>query len=371
MSELDKEFEEAIEQTEPLPPKPVGEEDYKLMDINFAVDKPMEQIISKPKFNCAFNTLDYPAIAMSLPFFLSNEVPNNTWMEEIVKEKGEEYKIDLEQAKYQFLELYNILNTSSLVHLVPAKEGLQDLVYTANLGFVMPHHIAKNTFIISNFRSQPRVGEAQVGKDFFEMMGFNIIQSPHFFEGYADLKPLYGDILIGGYGIRTDKRAYEWMEKEFGVRIIKVKMETPELYHFDCNFFNLDGENAFVCCDLMYDEDVAEIEKYINIIDIPEDDAFSGTTNSVRVGNLIINASSIQNMKKTDKYYELEKKRVEKVAEDIVSVGLEPVFVDLGTYQDSGALTSCLVLPLNYSDYMLDYNHGEDEEEEEVKNIKE
>ena len=81
---------------------------------------------------------------------------------------------------------------------------------------------------------------------------------------------------------------------------------------------------------------------------------------------MVVNASSIQAMKKTDKYYESEKKRVEKFADDVASVGLEPVFVDLSVYQDSGALTSCLVLPLNYVDYMLDMPVKEEAEEVET-----
>lgn len=339
--------------------------DYLMADIKYSVEKPLDsKLLTLPsQFNCNLHEVDYPIFAMAFPSYMSYDVPNNFWMEEAI-EKGEDTSLNKGKAYYQFLELYSVLNSAGMVYLIPPKEGLQDLVYVANLGMMLPHHIKQNTFILSNFRSQPRVGEAQVGYDFFKMMGCNVVQTPHFFEGYADIKWLYGNIFVGGYNIRTDKKTYRWMEEQFGIQIIPMYMGTHELYHFDCNFFNFDGENVLCYTEGMYDDDLAILENFANVIDCSEDDSFNGSNNSVRAGSMIINASLLDTMKKSDPLYDNEVKRIDRFTKTCVNLGFEPYFVNLSEYIKSGAMVSCMVLPLNYVDYFIE---GDSEKITEIK----
>jgi len=55
------------------------------------------------------------------------------------------------------------------------------------------------------------------------------------------LKYLYGNKYIGGYGIRSNIKAYEWMEEQYNMDIIKVAMVDEYLYHLDCSIFALNG----------------------------------------------------------------------------------------------------------------------------------
>ena len=48
---------------------------------------------------------------------------------------------------------------------------------------------------------------------FFELMDYQVHMCPFKWEGEADLKYLYDNVYIGGYGIRSDIQAYEWMEE--------------------------------------------------------------------------------------------------------------------------------------------------------------
>jgi len=64
----------------------------------------------------------------------------------------------------------------------PRIEGLQDLVFTANLGIVLIH-LDPAPVVVSNFTSEPRRGEPEVGEPFFESMGYPVHFSPHRFEG--------------------------------------------------------------------------------------------------------------------------------------------------------------------------------------------
>ena len=298
------------------------------------------------------SSLDKPVYLMNLPFSMSADVANNVWMEEI---DSNERKVDVPRAVNQFLQLYHFMAADAVVYLLPTPRlsGLQDLVFTANMGITLEHLKEKNVVILSNFTTRVRRPETRVGNDFFELMGYQVINPPHHFEGEAELKHLYGNHYIGGYGERSDRKAYEWMADEFDMNIIPVQETDPYLYHLDCTVFPLTHEETLVCTGMYTKEEVNAIEAVTNIIDIEVDDAFTGLCNSVRLGNTILNASNIHEMKSSDKYYESELNK-NRVLEDIaVKYGFEPAFFNLSEYFKSGALLSCMVMHLNRQSYQL------------------
>jgi len=297
-------------------------------------------------------TLERPAYLLNVPFSLQAETPNNVWMEEL---QSNERHVDIKKAVNQFLQFYNFLAAESVVYLLPTPrlQGLQDLVYTANLGIVLDHLPDHNTVILSNYSTQVRVPETKVGESFFKQMGYDTVVPPYHFEGEAELKHLHGNVYIGGYGIRSDKRAYEWMEEQFDMKIIKVKETDPYLYHLDCTVFPLTREDVMVCTQMYSKEEIKKIEEQSNIIDISEDDAFFGICNSVRMGNILLNASNIHEMKRSDKYYEGERQK-NRLLEDIaVQNGFEAAFFNLSEFMKSGALLSCMAMHLNRRSYDL------------------
>jgi len=80
-------------------------------------------------------------------------------------------------------------------------------------------------------------------------------------QGEADLKHLH-DVYVGGYGQRSERAAYEWMEREFDMRIVKVRETDPYLYHLDCTVFPLTREDTLVCTEMFEREEVAAIERH-------------------------------------------------------------------------------------------------------------
>jgi len=112
--------------------------------------------------------LPIPAFVMNFPFTLDTAVPNNIWMQEM---EEKELKINKGNAYRQFLDLYQFVAGNSLVCNLPATGNYQDLVYVANMGLQLPHIKDSNNIIMANFTSEPRQGEEEVGKPFFESMG--------------------------------------------------------------------------------------------------------------------------------------------------------------------------------------------------------
>ena len=248
--------------------------------------------------------LQLQSYVMNFPFSLSTNDPNNIWMQELT---DDELQINKPKAYKQFMDLYNFMSGQSLVYLLPSEGNFQDQVYVANLGLQLPHIKDENHILLSNYTSDPRKGEELVGEKFFQQMGYKTHISPHKWEGEADIKHLYDNVYIGGYGIRSNIKTYEWMEKNFDMNIIKVAMVDEYMYHLDCSVFPLNHDKTLVCTELYDPEEIKQIEQYTEIIDVDVDNALGGMTNSVRMGNMILCASNIAELKKSDDLYLPEK----------------------------------------------------------------
>ncbi|MEW6596193.1 MAG: arginine deiminase-related protein [Pseudomonadota bacterium] len=289
--------------------------------------------------------VDRPAYLMCPPFSHAAHEANNVWMTEYKDGAGE---VDRRRSLVQFLDLYNFLSAEALVYLLPAPatSRLQDQVFTANLAFV-PEIGDRQTVIMANYTSAPRKGEEGFGRAYFRLMGYRVVDAPFRFEGEAEIKHLHGNTYIGGYGERTDRRVYDWMRDEFGLDIIPVEERDPHFYHLDCSVFPISREETLVCTKLFRPEEIKALEKVTGIIDASEDHTFYGICNSLRLNNLIVNASCIHELKPGHEDYqpELNKNRF---LEDICAArGLEPVMFNLSEYFKSGALLSCMVMHLN------------------------
>ena len=291
--------------------------------------------------------LPIPAFVMNFPFTLDTSNPNNIWMQEM---EAKDLKINKGNAYRQFLDLYQFVAGNSLVNILPTYGNYQDLVYVANMGIYLPHIKDSNNIILSNFTSKPRQGEEKVGLPFFDLMGYQTHMCPFKFEGEADLKYLHDNVYIGGYGQRSDIQAFEWMEKEFDMNIIKIEMVDEYLYHLDCSIFPLTKEKTLICTELYTPKELAHISQYTNIIDISVDDTYNGIANSARLGNMILCASNISELTRADENYEAEKHKINSLEKICFNEGLEPVFFNISEFMKSGAMLSCMLMHLNYVD---------------------
>jgi N-dimethylarginine dimethylaminohydrolase len=292
--------------------------------------------------------LHLQSYVMNFPFTLSTSDPNNIWMQELT---DDELAINRPKAYKQFMDLYNFMAGQSLVHLLPSEGNFQDQVYVANLGLQLPHLKDKNTILLSNYSSDPRKGEELVGEKFFKMMGYDTHISPHKWEGEADIKHLYDNVYVGGYGIRSNIKTYEWMEENFNMNILKVAMTDEYLYHLDCSIFPLNEYKTLVCTELYDEDEIKMLEKHTEIIDVDVDNALCGMTNSVRMGNMILCASNIAELKKSHEYYEGEKNKIAALEKICSNEGMEPVIFNLSEFMKSGAMLSCMVMHLNRVDH--------------------
>lgn len=293
--------------------------------------------------------LNVRGFVMCPPHNLSIDNPNNVWMTEL----SEQDKIlDKNKAFKQWSDFYNYLAGDSIVYLIPPVSGLQDQVYAANHGIILPHIKNRHICIVSNYTSEPRINEAQETIDFFKKLGYITYKSPYKFEGEADLKFIKDKIYCGGYGIRTEKNTYDWLENKFDMEIIKVKMADEYLYHFDCMFLPINIDNIACVTSLIDKQTLKKIEKHVNIFDIPKSIGYSGLTNSVILGRTICCHSNLYELKENDDLYRDEKNKVEKLNKICQEIGYEPMYFNISEFLKSGALMSCLVMHLSYVDFI-------------------
>lgn len=297
-------------------------------------------------------TLDKPAYLMNLPFSMAADVANNVWMEEM---EDQERRVDVPRAVNQFLQLYHFMAGTAVIYILPTPSltGLQDLVFTANLGIVLEHLADQNIVVISNFTTDVRKPESKVGEQFFDLMGYEVVNSPHHFEGEAELKHLYSNHYVGGFGTRSERKVYSWMTEKFDMNIIPLRETDPYLYHLDCTVFPLTRQDTLLCTSMFDPEEVKAVEAVTNIIDITVDDALSGICNSVRFGNTIMNASHIHEMKMSDETYQSELHKNQTLESIAMKYGFEVSFFNLSEYFKSGALLSCMVMHLNRQSYRI------------------
>lgn len=313
--------------------------------------------ILSPTEKILINTQEIPHYLMTQPLAFSAVSPCNTYM---VSLSDEDRLIDRERAHQQWMAIYNFLASDSVVYLapVPNTPHLQDQVFASNLGVIIEHP-DKDIYIVSNYSAKPRVDETAQTKAFMELMGYEVHVCPYKFEGDADLKPLKGHsgVYVGMYGIRSELKAFEWMEEKFGIKIIKMKAHNEDLYHLDVNFNPITKEDAICCVESFEPEDIAELEKYITLHPISTDLALFGTSSILRYYNMLLVGSFIEEYSSGDKIdedYKLEVKK-NRFLEDLASdLGLDLIMFNISEFYKGGADFSCLFCSLNNSSFNID-----------------
>ena len=290
--------------------------------------------------------VDAPMYLMNVPYSFSASQANNVWMTEVEDEKR---TVDSEKAMAQFLDLYHFIAADAVVYLLPAPEtcGLQDLVFTANLGVVLEHVPDRDIAILSKMATEPRQGEPAIGRKFFEGLGFETFDAPSRFEGEAELKHLKDNIYLGGYGERTDPKVYDWMEEKFDMKVIRLEEVDPYCYHLDCSVFPITSENTVVCTSLFKRHELEKLGQHTNIIDVSADAAYSGACNSVRLHSTILNASNLHQLKIGTEDYQIELEKNRELEDIAARLGLEIAYFNLSEFMKGGALLSCMIMHLN------------------------
>ena len=142
---------------------------------------------------------------------------------------------DTDVALRQWQELYDTyLALGHEVELIDPVEGLPDMVYTANGGFLVDG-IAYGP----KFRFQERAGEAVPFIEWFRANGFDTREPLEVNEGEGDFL-LVGDVILAGTGFRSTGDSHREIGDVFGREVVSLTLTDPRFYHLDTALAVLD-----------------------------------------------------------------------------------------------------------------------------------
>ena len=120
------------------------------------------------------------------------------------------------------------------MHLIDPIDGLPDMVYTANGGFVID-----NVAYGAKFRFQERVPEGPAFMDWFRANGFEVAEPVEVNEGEGDFL-LVGDTILAGTGFRSTGDSHRELADVFGKEVVSLNLVDPRFYHLDTAISVLD-----------------------------------------------------------------------------------------------------------------------------------
>lgn len=166
--------------------------------------------------------------AMTPPAFFAVEYAINPWMD-ITR------PVDAGLAQAQWERLRDTyVRLGHHVEVIEPVPGLPDMVYAANGGFVA-HDVA----IVARFRFAERDGESRAYARWMSSLGYRPLCTRHVNEGQGDLLKV-GDIVLAGWGFRTDRRAHAEISAALRAPVISLELVDPRFYHLDTALAVLD-----------------------------------------------------------------------------------------------------------------------------------
>lgn len=220
-----------------------------------------------------------PTILMCPPDHFGIEYEINPWMS---RERGSD--ADVARAQWQGLQAL-IREAGAQVELLAPQPGLPDLVFTANAGLVHGRQV-----YLSRFRHGPRQGETPLDRAWFEAHGFACVELPAGmdFEGAGDAL-FCGETLVGGYIIRSDARALQWVARAVGCAVLPVQLVDPRYYHLDTCFCPLRPGLALWHPPAFDDYGRKALRAGIaELIDVADDEAARFACNAVVIGDRVL-----------------------------------------------------------------------------------
>ena len=282
-----------------------------------------------------------PEYLMCAPHYLSNTVPNNPMMADLARHFPQ---VDRAAALAQFESVRHFVCRYAQVQLLPPVDGLQDLTYVSNLGICVQQETTR-TIVLSNFRSEPRRGEEQVGGRFFRARGLHALMAPPYFEGEADLKRLGPACYVGAYGLRTSREMLRWFARRFDVEVIECELTNPYLYHLDCVLMPL-GDELLVATEQVRPDTLRELEKRIGIVHVPTRAALAGATSCLQLAGQLLCDDNRALFAQLPELHAFEQEKLQFLEALCPTRKLTLVPFQMTEFIKSGASMSCLFMTL-------------------------
>lgn len=244
----------------------------------------------------------------------------NPWMSNNID------KVETTLASQQWHTLHNVVSKLSDVNTIIPREGLPDMVFTANAGSKIG-----NLFFPSNFNNPERKPEEKYFSEWATRNGYDVISLKNNFEGDGDfLFDPSKNVYFMGHGFRTHLNASAEIQSHVACNIQPLKLVDDRFYHLDTCFCPLENGKVLIFMDAFHkDSQKCLVEIYgNNLITVREDDAIKFACNSIVINKHIIMPCEVNSVTK----------------DAIWSCGLMIKTVNLSEFMKAGGAAKCLTL---------------------------
>ena len=210
------------------------------------------------------------------------------------------------------------------VHLIDPIDGLPDMVYAANGGFVIDG-IAYG----ASFTYPERQPEGPAYMEWFREEGFDVREPAEVNEGEGDFLLVDG-VILAGMGFRSASNSHQELGQISGREVVSLNLINPSFYHLDTAVAILDDSNI-AYLPSAFDEPSLKLlrERFPDAIIVTEEDAAVLGLNSFSDGYNIVIASRAKDFER-----------------QLRARGYNPIGVDLSELLLGGGGVKCCTLEL-------------------------
>ncbi|TFC77601.1 N-dimethylarginine dimethylaminohydrolase [Cryobacterium sp. TMS1-20-1] len=257
-------------------------------------------------------------ILMCKPQFFTVVYRINPWMDPALP-------TDTSLAVEQWQTLYDTyVGLGYDVQLIEPIDGLPDMVYAANGGFVIDNQAYGAKF--THVQRQP---EGPAYMDWFGANGFDVRVPIETNEGEGDFL-LVGDVILAGTGFRSDSNSHAELSIIAGRPVITLRLINPSFYHLDTAVAVLADSNIAYLPSAFDAPSLAILqERYPDAIIVTEEDASILGLNSYSDGYNVVIAA-----------------RAKDFEQQLRARGYNPIGVDLSELLLGGGGVKCCTLEL-------------------------
>jgi N-dimethylarginine dimethylaminohydrolase len=253
---------------------------------------------------------------MTPPRFFAVDYAINPWMDTT-------NPVDTAVALAQWQQLQDVYGQlGHHVDQVDPVPGLPDMVYAANGGLIID-----GTAAVARFKYPQRQQESAVYAEWLRSQGLQPVRTRHVNEGQGDLLPV-GEIILAGFGFRTDLRAHSEIAKIFDRRVISLELVDPRFYHLDTALTVLDDTTIAYYPPAFTYVSRAHLETlFPNAIVVDSADAYAFGLNAVSDGRNVVHPAAAAGF-----------------AEQLADAGFEPIGIELSELLKGGGSVKCCTL---------------------------
>ena len=210
------------------------------------------------------------------------------------------------------------------VQLIDPIQGLPDMVYAANGGFVID-----NIAYGASFTYPERQPEGPAYMDWFREAGFDVRVPENINEGEGDFL-LVGERILAGTGFRSASNSHEEIAEIYNREVVTLNLINPSFYHLDTAIAVLDDTNIAYLESAFDEESLVKLRAlYPDAILATEEDAAVLGLNSYSDGYNVVIASRAKDFER-----------------QLRERGYNPIGVDLSELLLGGGGVKCCTLEL-------------------------